>query len=86
MVIQQYLEADIPLEWTHTHTMNLLLAVDILSDKVTEKYGFRYEKSMDLVLQSAWWNGLGDQTSIDSKEIENIAQSIFQQIDSGEID
>lgn len=61
--------------------MDKFQATTILSDKITEKYGFRHEKSMSLVLQSAWWNGLGDKTSIDPKEIDTIAQSIFQQID-----
>lgn len=86
MVIKQYLEADTPLEEPHALMMNLFLAADILSDKITEKYVFRHEKSMSLVLQSAWWHGLGDKSSIDPKEIEDIAQSIFQQIDRGEID
>ena len=66
--------------------MDKFQATIILSETIAKKYGFRYEKSMDLVLQSAWWNGLGDKTSIDPQEIENIVQSIFQQIDSGEVD
>ena len=66
--------------------MDKFQILQIVSDKITEKYGFRHEKSMSLVLQSAWWHGLGDKSCIDPKEIEVIAQSIFQQIDRGEID
>ena len=66
--------------------MDKFQILQIVSDKITEKYGFRHEKSMSLVLQSAWWHGLGDKSSIDPKEIEDIAQSIFQQIDRREID
>ncbi len=66
--------------------MDNFQATTILSEKITEKYGFRPGKSFSLVLQSAWWHGLGDKSSIDPKEIEDIAQSIFQQIDRGEID
>ena len=87
MTINQYLKGPHPnIEEPQTHMMNLFLAADILSEKITEKYGFRPGKSFSLVLQSAWWHGLGDKSSIDPKEIEDIAQSIFQQIDRGEID
>ena len=66
--------------------MDKFQILQIVADKITNKYGFRPIKSTSLVMRSAWWNGLGDKTSIDPKEIETITQSIFQQIDSGEID
>ncbi len=58
----------------------------ILSKKITEKYEYRLEKSTSLVMQSIWWISLlHKDIIINNDQIDEIAESIFKQIENDEI-
>lgn len=67
--------------------MDKWVALNVLSERVSEKYGYRPMKADCMVTQSVWWISLLHQDAIiNNEQIDEIAESIFTQIENDEID
>lgn len=56
-----------------------------LAERIEKKYGFRWNKCVDLATSASWWNKNYPIEDLATIDIDELADEVFKQIDNDEI-